>query len=261
MPPPRYAEAMFVKRFGGLKQVPHDAKVVFFPGCYINYYDPQVGLDFVAVMQRNGYEVVVPDGLRCCGVPLMSNGYLDEAARSGEHNLRILGRWTDEGYPVVACCPSCALMLKREYQELLDLEASHRVAGHIHDAGEFLLGLYDEGKLDTGFTPMSGRFIYHAPCHLRAQGIGRPGLELLRLLPGVEVRDADAGCCGLAGSYGFKKDKAAIARAVGAELFRKIADHGADAAVSECGTCRLQIARGTGVPVRHPVSILRQAYG
>lgn len=102
------------------------------------------------------------------------------------------------------------------------------------------------------------RVIYHAPCHLRAQGNGLPGLELLRRLPGVTSRNADAGCCGISGSYGFKKEKYAIAQDIGAALFKTVRESGAHVAASECGTCRVQILHGSGLPCLHPVSIVRQ---
>lgn len=257
---PRYATRTFAQQFRKVRQTAGENKVVLFPGCYINYYDPQTGLDFVAVMQANGYEVIVPEDLCCCGSPLVVNGYLDEAWQNAAANIRSLKEWTDRGYPVVACCTSCGLMLKQEYQELFGSEATKELAGNIHDASEFLLGLHEAGKLNTAFKPAAGRFIYHAPCHLRAQGIGRPSLELLALVPGLEVTDADAGCCGISGNYGFKRDKAHIAAAVGRELFARVAAHAGDGVISECGTCRHQIAQRTGAKTYHPLSILRRAY-
>lgn len=258
--PPPYAKATFGKRFRALRQRPFPDKAVFFPGCYINYNEPQVGLDLIAVMQMNGYEVIVPDKLRCCGSPLIVNGYLTEARRNAVGNLAALKQWSDKGVPILTACPSCGLMLKQEYRELFELEGVAEVAAHIYDASEFLLELHDRGRLNTAFGTASGRFMYHAPCHLRAQGFGRPSLDLLALLPGIAVEDADAGCCGIAGNYGFKGDKYDIAMDVGAALFQKVKDSGVDAVLSECGTCRWQIAQATGAKTAHPLSILWRAY-
>ena len=72
----------------------------------------------------------------------------------------------------------------------------------------------DRGELVLPEPGAAGRtlsVVYHAPCHLRAQGMGLPGLELLRRIPGVSVSNANAGCCGISGSYGFKKEKYEIA--------------------------------------------------
>ncbi|MDR3590822.1 MAG: anaerobic glycerol-3-phosphate dehydrogenase subunit C [Negativicutes bacterium] len=261
MPLPRYAAKTFLQRFQALPQQPFADKVVFYPGCFINYNDPQTGLDLVAVLQANRHEVLAAGKVECCGSPLVVNGYLEEAGQKAARNIRALKARVDEGLPLVTCCPSCALMLKQEVQELFAVEGAVAVAARLYDAAEFLLELYDQGRLNTDFTRQAGRYLYHAPCHLRAQGIGLPGLELLRMLPGLEVIEADAGCCGIAGNYGFKSDRYDIAMAVGAALFKKVKDSKAEAVVSECGTCRWQIAQAAGVKTLHPLALIRRAYG
>jgi glycerol-3-phosphate dehydrogenase subunit C len=260
LPLPRYASKTFRQQFNALRQQSFPEKVIFYPGCYINYNDPQIGLDLVAVMQANRIEVIVPADLTCCGSPLVVNGFFDEAEAKGKKNIRQLKHWVDKGYPIITCCTSCGLMLKQEYQELFHIEGNKEVAAKLYDAGEFLMELYDQGRLNTGFKPLSGQYLYHAPCHLRAQGLGQPGLRLLDLLPGMDVSGADAGCCGVAGNYGFKDDKYEIAMAIGDALFHKIKNSGADAVVSECATCRLQIHQATGIKTLHPITLVRRAY-
>lgn len=259
-PMPAYASTSFVKQFKALRQQSYPNKVVFYPGCFINYNDPQVGMDFVAVMQANKYEVIVEEDLVCCGSPLVVNGFLDEAEQNAKTNIQILKKWTDKGYPVITCCTSCGLMLKQEYQELFDIEGAHEYAKHLYDAGEFLLQLHDKGQLNTEFATLNEKYIYHAPCHLRAQGMGLPGLDLLELIPGLEVENADAGCCGISGNYGFKDDKYEISMKIGTPLFEKIKESGLETAVCECGTCRLQIGHGAKVKTMHPMTLVRKAY-
>jgi glycerol-3-phosphate dehydrogenase subunit C len=260
MPLPAYVRKTFRKQFRALRQQSFPQKVVFFPGCYIDFYDPGVGLDFVAVMQANEYEVVVPRGLGCCGTPMVANGFPGAAERAVRRNVRALQEWTDAGVPVVACCTSCSLTLKQEQQELFDVPGAAELAARVYDATEFLLELRDRGKLKTDLKQLSGRYLYHAPCHLRDQGIGRPGFEMLGSLPGLEISDADAGCCGLSGSYGFKGDRYEVAQAVGDVLFKKVRASGADAVISECGTCRHQITVATGAKTLHPISVMRRAF-
>lgn len=257
---PPYAPESFYSRFKKIRQRSCSDKVVFFPGCFINYNDPQVGLDFVAVMKANGFEVVVPDNFVCCGSPLVAGGYLDEAKRHEEKNVAAIKEWTDKGYPVVTCCTSCSLMLKREYQELFGSPDAALIAGHIFDAAEFLLALHEQKRLNTELQKNVGPYLYHAPCHLRAQGIGRPALDLLALVPGLDIADADAGCCGISGSYGFKEECYDIAMAVGDPLFRRITASKVPAVLSDCGTCRWQIMQGTGVPALHPITVLKDCY-
>ncbi len=259
-PMPTYASTSFIKQFKAFKQQSYSNKVVFYPGCFINYNDPQVGMDFVAVMQANQYEVIVEEDLVCCGSPLVVNGFLDEAEENARKNIAILKKWTDKGYPIITCCTSCGLMLKQEYQELFDIPGVQEYAKHLYDAGEFLLTLHDEGRLNTNFGTLNEKYIYHAPCHLRAQGMGLPGLDLLSLIPGLAVENADAGCCGISGNYGFKEDKYDISMAIGSSLFKKIKESGLDTAVSECGTCRLQIGHGAKVKTLHPMTLVRRSY-
>lgn len=258
-PLPAYAGTDFYRQFRTLKQEPSAQKVVFYPGCYIGYNTPQVGMDLVSLLQANGYEVIVPDVV-CCGTPVVSNGYLETARQKAQHNISELAKWAKKGYPILTCCTSCGLMLKQEYLELYDLEGSQEVSERHYDAGEFLIELKNSGKLKTNFKAIEGNYLYHAPCHLRAQGIGLPGLKLLQGIKGMKVVEMAAGCCGIAGSYGFKKEKYEISLSVGDKLFRAINESPGAAVITECGTCQLQIGHVTRAKTVHPISLLHAAW-
>lgn len=257
---PAYASSSFLSLFKGIQQKPSEKKVVFFPGCFINDNDPDVGVAFVKVMQKNGYQVLVDEGFNCCGSPLVVTGYLDEALEHAHNNVSRILEWKKKGIPVVACCTSCSLMLKKEYEELFDEESMKEAAKNVYDAFEFLAMLEDEGKLNTSFGNLSQRLLYHVPCHLKSQGFGTPAARILGEIPGVKVELADAGCCGMSGNYGFKEDKYEISMKIGAELFSRIAEAKADKVICDCGTCRLQIEHGGHVKPCHPVEILAKAY-
>lgn len=259
-PIPHFVGKSFIKQFKMLRQQSYPDKVVFYVGCYINFNDPQVGLDIVAVMQANKYEVIVDEAFACCGSPLIVNGFFDEAKQNVHQNTQTLQKWIDLGYPIIMGCTSCLLMLKQEYQELFASEQVNENAKHLYDASEFLLKLHDEGRLNTNFSLLNERYLYHAPCHLRVQGVGLPALDLLGMVPGPTTQDVDAGCCGISGSYGLKADKYDIAMRIGRKLFDKIKASKIDAVISECGTCRLQIEHGSGATTCHPLSVLRRAY-
>lgn len=259
-PMPKYAAKSFLQQFRSIKQKSYPDKVVFFPGCFINENDPDVGLAFVKVMQQNHYEVIVDEDFVCCGSPMVVTGYLDEAEEHARKNTLLIRKWTDKGYPILTCCTSCSLMLKQEYAELFDLPDVHSNATFVYDAFEFLLDLYEKNRLNKNFNGQGGNFIYHAPCHLRVQGIGTPALEVLSLVPNVVVENADAGCCGISGNYGFKEDKYEISMQVGQELFRRIKESSASKVISDCGTCRLQIEHGADVKAIHPIEVLSAAY-
>ena len=97
------------------------------------------------------------------------------------------------------------------------------VADATWDICEFLLDLHEQGRLDTGFGRLDEDLPYHAPCQLRSHGIGLPALDLFELVPGLRAIDMDHDCCGIAGTYGLKREKYDIAMAVGAPLFEKVA--------------------------------------
>lgn len=258
-PLPAFAPKTFRQLVRELKQPSLPRKVVFFPGCYVDVYDPQTGLDMVWAFNRAGYEVIAPDNFSCCGLPMIANGFWQDSHRQAKRNLAELARWREQGIPAVTGCPSCALTFRADLPEFFpDLVETHG-EGVLEDAQDFLLECAERGELalDEANDAQELSIIYHPPCHLRAQGNGLPGLKLLQRLKGVKARNANAGCCGISGSYGFKKEKYEIAQEIGSELFKVVRDSGADFAASECGTCRVQVQHGSGKKTLHPVSILR----
>lgn len=242
------------RRAGTASSAGEQRQVVFFPGCFVTDYDAQTGLALVDLLERAGYQVIVPE-FECCGLPLVANGFFDDAEQAALTNRAILDPYVRQGLPILTVCPSCALMLRQEYGEFFPRHQTLRdLSPLVEDACEFVAGLFERGELAPAVRASSGRLIYHAPCHLRAQGIGTPGLSLVReKVPGISIEDARAGCCGISGSYGFKKEKYDVAAAVGSELFAAVQESGADCVLTECGTCRLQINHHTGKPALHPL--------
>jgi glycerol-3-phosphate dehydrogenase subunit C len=240
---------------------PPDRAVVYFHGCAANYYEPNVADAAIAVLKRNGYEVIAPPQV-CCGLPLISNGLYDAARARARTNLAVLADYARRGYRIVGTSTSCTHTLKAEYREMLDLrdDDAQVVANATWDICELLLDLHEEGRLDTAFGPLDEDLPYHAPCQLRSHGIGLPALDLFALVPGLRAIDLDHDCCGVAGTYGLKREKYDVAMAVGADLFRRIEASGARQTACDSETCRWQIAAATGTPVRHPVEILAAAY-
>ncbi len=234
--------------------------IAYFHGCYTNYIDPDIGRSVVEVLEKNGFAVSIPQQ-ECCGLPLISNGFYDLAARLGEKNIKSLRKSIKKGVEIVFSSPSCGMTLKEEYESILNLQEASTLGDHLFDVSQFLLWLYDEGRLNTHFKELKETYYYHVPCHLRALQIGLPALELLSLIPGLRVMELPEGCCGLAGSYGFKGEKYAVAREVGEEIFRAVRKLKAQNVISECEACRMQIAHHTGVKTFHSLQILRRAYG
>jgi glycerol-3-phosphate dehydrogenase subunit C len=262
-PLPRYAPDRFSTWFRGRPRAAGTGrKVAYFHGCSTEYYDTRVGRAAVRVLEANGFHVVVPPQ-NCCGLPLLSNGEFPAARRYHRSNLRKLGGYAREGYAIVGTSTSCTLCLKEEAPELLDEygEEARLVASRTFDLNEFLLEALQEGALRRDFRPLPLRLAYHPPCQYRAHRLGSPAVELMDLIPELEIAESRVACCGIAGTYGYKREKYQVAMDVGRPLFEFVQDVGGPVAVCDSETCRWQITHGTGVPAVHPVEVLAAAYG
>ncbi|MCR4666874.1 MAG: anaerobic glycerol-3-phosphate dehydrogenase subunit C [Desulfovibrio sp.] len=231
--------------------------LAYFPGCYTNYYDPKTGLDVIWLLRKAGYHVIIPQEFVCCGIPLVSGGFEEDAKKNATINARVLADLAKKGIPVITSCPSCRLMLSREMKELFPEIIDEFGEPVIEDCMDVFTRLVESGELSPNTRERNIEAIYHAPCHLRALGGGLPGFELLASLPHSHLQNANAGCCGISGSYGFKKEKYDIAQKVGNDLFMSVTESKCSLVLSECGTCRLQITGNTNIPSLHPVSVLR----
>lgn len=237
-------------------------KVVYFHGCSTQYYEPRVGKAAIAVLEHNGFEVIVPPQ-NCCGLPLLSNGAFPAARRHHAANVRKLLPYVRQGIPIVGTSTSCTLTLKEEAPELLGLHGDdiEQVAADTFDIFEFLRLEAQAGRLKTDFQPVERTLPYHPPCQLRAHRVGQPARDVLSLVPGLQLNESHADCCGIAGTYGIKKEKYQVAMDVGAGLFNFMRSSGSDLALCDSETCRWQIEHGSGVTARHPIEILADAYG
>jgi glycerol-3-phosphate dehydrogenase subunit C len=261
-PLPRPAGRTFQRWARRRRSVAGAARVVYFHGCSTNFFEPELGIQTVEVLEHNGVGVIVPRQ-GCCGLPLQSNGAFDDARAYVRRLVKRLLPYARAGLDIVATSTSCGLMLKREAREILGIEDEGLalVSSRVYDICEYLARLHEEGHLRTDLEPLDTVVPYHAPCQQRGHGIGKPAVDLLALVPGLDVRDLDVECCGIAGTYGFKKEKYDIAMAVGARLFRQVRDSGAGVTACDSETCRWQITHGSGVASVHPVSLLHRAYG
>ncbi len=236
--------------------------VAYFHGCAGNYYEPWVPRAAVAVLERNGYNVVLPEQ-NCCGLPMMSNGEYHAARRYAKHNLQWLAPYAREGIPIIGHGSSCTLSLKSDYREILDIhtEEAAVVARQTYDLMEFLSDLWQAGGFDAHFAPLDVTVIYHAQCQLKAHNMGLPALDLFDLVPALNVVMSKAECCGIAGTYGYKVEKYDIAQAVGSPLFEQAREVKPAVIVCDSETCRWWIESTTGIRTIHPVELIAAAYG
>jgi len=236
--------------------------IVYFHNCGTNYYEPAVGRMTVEVLEHNGFHVVVPPQ-DCCGLPLQSNGNFPAARAYVRRLAANLAPYAREGCAIVANSTSCGLMLKREAREILEIEDDDLVvvSDAMYDLCEFLLLLHERGELRTDFKPLELTVPYHAPCQQQGHGIGKPALDLFALIPGLRAIELDAACCGIAGTYGIKKEKYEIGMTVGERLFGELRESNGDLAACDSETCRWQIENASGMHAVHPVELLHRAYG
>jgi glycerol-3-phosphate dehydrogenase subunit C len=234
-------------------------RVALFATCTVEYNEPSIGRAAVRVLERNRVDVSLP-AQRCCGMPYLDGGAVDEARALIRDNIRTLAAEVRAGREVVVPGPTCSYMLKQEYPWLDESEDAKLVAGHTRDLFEYLARLHAEGALDTRFTQPLGSVTYHVPCHLRAQNIGTRSADVLRAVPGTSVTVVER-CSAVDGTWGFKKEYFELSLKVAKPLFDAVTAGAPAVAATDCPLAALQIGQGTGVQAAHPIQLLARAYG
>ncbi|MDE6343922.1 MAG: anaerobic glycerol-3-phosphate dehydrogenase subunit C [Muribaculaceae bacterium] len=259
---PSYASQTFVKWFekeAAAKQDSFNRHVAYFHGCYVNYNYPALGRDFVKVMNACGIGVRLLEKERCCGVAKIVNRMTAPARRDAAINLKSIRAAVADRMQVVGTSSTCILTMRDEYPNLLGLDNAD-VADCINLASRYLFQFVDEGRVKLAFRPeYRARVAYHAPCHMEKLGWTIYSTSLLRMIPGLEFVSLPSQCCGLAGTYGFKKENYKASQEIGRQLFDAIQRSGVDTVATDCETCKWQIEQGTGITVRNPISIIAEA--
>jgi len=233
-------------------------EVALFYTCPVNYNQPEVGRDAVAVLEKNGVTVDCPPQ-RCCGMPFLDGGDLVNARKAAEANVAALLPAVRRGAKVVVPGPTCSYMMKQEYGALVGTDAAREVAANTMDLFEFLAARDRAGKFDRAVTSAPGKVAYHVPCHLKAQNIGFKSRDVLRAV-GAEVTMVDK-CCGVDGTWGLKKQYFAESFKIAAPALSAFKAAQPATVVTDCPLAAIQIQQGTGLKPMHPVSVLAGAYG
>ena len=259
---PKYSGQKFetwFKRHALKKQEVYEKKVSYFHGCYANYNYPKLAKDFVKIMNALGYGVNLLEKEKCCGVALISNGFKDQAVKQAELNLGSIRSAVKRGEPVLTTSSTCTFTMRDEYAHILELDNSD-VRDSIALATKFIYELVDAGKAKLVFKEdYRKRIAYHTPCHMEKLGWAVYSTSLLRMIPGVDFNMLDSQCCGIAGTYGFKKEHYNDSQKIGESLFRQITDLNVDMVATDCETCKWQIEMSANVQVENPVSIIADA--
>ncbi|MCI7551446.1 MAG: anaerobic glycerol-3-phosphate dehydrogenase subunit C [Actinomycetaceae bacterium] len=234
--------------------------IVFFHGCAGAYFEVKTSIATVEVLEHLGFRVIVPKQ-GCCGLASQSNGLFDRATKLVLNLAKAL-QAAGKNLTIVSSSGSCAGMLRHEAHEIMgiDTELLREVGAHTVETSEFFAKLIDNGDFPLEeLHPMNLTLTYHQPCQVKSQGIGKPAVRVMEAIPGVEVIESGAACCGIAGTYGLKKEKYEVAQAVGKPLFDKVKEVNPKLAACDTETCRWQIRKATDATVIHPVELIHRA--
>src|SRR6516225_7345817 len=235
-------------------------ELVFLADSFTTFTEPSVGSAAIELLELAGWQVRL-ESAGCRGRASLSKGLVDQARRMAAGMVDRLGEAAARGAPVVGVEPSCLLTLRDEYPALLPGDPrAEAVAAASTLPEELLLRAIADGRL--ALRPMAGtRIMFHGHCHQKAVTGTAVTVALLRAIPGAEVTEVDAGCCGMAGSFGFEAEHYDLSLRIGElRLFPAVRAEPADTIIAASGvSCRQQIAHGTGREARHPLEIVRSA--
>lgn len=259
---PKYAFGTFESWYKKVaqKQAAYPSQVSYFHGCYVNYNNPQLGKDLIKVMNAFGIGVQLLEKEKCCGVALISNGLIKQAQKQARTNIDSIRKSVlEKKLPVIATSSTCTFTIRDEYPHLLDVDNAD-VRENVELATRYIYRLLSQKKTKLTFkTGKKIKVAYHTPCHMEKLGWAYYSIELLKLIPNVELTVLDSQCCGIAGTYGFKKENYKTSQDIGESLFKQIEALDIDYVVTDCETCKWQIEMSTSKRCEHPISILANA--
>ncbi|MFC2030896.1 heterodisulfide reductase-related iron-sulfur binding cluster [Chloroflexota bacterium] len=232
-----------------------DRKAVYYHGCVVDYFDLDTGRAVVEILERVGCTVEVPE-LICCSFPLLNSGDFQAARKRATELIRVLAEYVESGHQVVYSCPTCGHALKEAYPKLLG-KSARDVADNTHFISSYLLDLVGNARAELKFDDRPRHMAYHTPCHLRTQDLSTASVELLNLVPKLDVVHVDKGCCGMGGTWALRsKRRGELGAEAGSALFEDIHDRQPQIVATDCFGCGIQIARNTQVIPLHPMQIL-----
>jgi Fe-S oxidoreductase len=231
---------------------------VLFYTCYVNYNQPEIGKDAVAVYSKNGVSLGCPKQ-NCCGMPALEAGDIELAKQMATTNIATLLPHVRQGKKVVAINPTCSYMLRKEYTDLVTFPEAKEVASATMDLCEFLFERKRQGHFNRDFRSTPGKVAYHVPCHLKAQNIGFRSRDMMRLIPGTQIRMVEQ-CSAHDGTWAMKKEFFPLSMLAGKKAFEEMKQEESDCMVSDCPLACIQFEQAIGNRPIHPIQVLARAY-
>jgi Fe-S oxidoreductase len=241
-------------------------KVAIFSTCYVNYNEPGMGHDLLAILAHNEIPYVVVEQEACCGMPKLELGDLQAVDALKKKNIPVLAKLAKDGYAILTPVPSCTLMFKQELPLMYPQDADAvAVRDAMFDPFEYFVARRKDGLLKTNFVHNLGKISYHIPCHSRVQNMGQKTREMLEALPGTQVTTVER-CAGHDGTWGVKAEYFDNSMKIGRPVFRQMAEPVPDYVSSDCPIAGRHIMQGMGEQAgkaekAHPLALLKKAYG
>jgi FAD/FMN-containing dehydrogenase/Fe-S oxidoreductase len=255
---PALARTSFRDWFAERKPANSEAPpVLLWPDTFNNYFHPETAIATVEVLEAVGYQVQLPAGNVCCGRPLYDFGMLDRAKELLFKTLTILSGEIKDGIPVVVLEPSCASVFRDELLNLFpDDEQAQKLSAQVFLLSEFLERKGDHSRLPA----ISRKALVHGHCHQKSVMKMTDEEAILRRL-GVEYEMPSPGCCGMAGGFGFEKEKYPVSMAIAElELLPAVRNAPDDWLIIANGfSCREQIRQCTGRKALHLAEVIQLA--
>lgn len=253
---PEYNSGSFIHYYKKHYKAPQKPvfTVNFFHGCNINYNEKKLGVDFLQFCNRHHIEVKVPDQ-KCCGIPVASAGDSKAYQKRVDYHYKSFKPIAEKNEIITGVSSSCIMAIGHDYIRLIDDEetAKEKYSNSVYYFNDFLHYMESRG-VQPEFHRKYKRLVYHVPCHVKFSGQQAETESLLRKLTD-DLVVLDENCCGIAGSYGMKKENYKISQEIGSPLFEKIQSL-EGILVSDCETCRMQIRENTGREIYHPLSLI-----
>ena len=265
-PMPKVVRQTFEKWFDGRKSAARPAstrgKIVLFHDTFMNFNHPSIGISATRLLEALGFEVVVLKDRKCCGRPMISKGLLDEAGKNARHNVDLLHPYVRNRTKIVGCEASCVSAITDDWPDLLGgEEKAKEVAGAVVTIEQLLVSTRGDDGQQIEWSDLKKQVTFFGHCHQRALEGTAASVTALNIPPGYTASEISAGCCGMAGSFGYEKNHLAVATAAGEDrLFPAVRDASPDDEIATSGvSCREQIGFNTERESRHIVEILADA--
>jgi len=234
-------------------------KVAYFVDTYGNYNDHDLGFAVLDVLAHNDVEIILPQQ-RPAPLPAIVYGDVKTARGDLACNVEHLARAVRDGYSIVCSEPSAALCLKQELRHFVEGDDAKLVSENTWELMAYLSELRNQGRLKLPAEEIAREFVYHLPCHLCAIGDETVTLKLLSEHFGVEVKDLQAGCCGLSGTFGMQKKNYDLSDKISESLRDALKAASTQDVLTECAACKMQIEHIAPVTATHPIKIIARAY-